>query len=148
MEEEGRGRISFVGLAVQPMKSMALDPVVVLTSLLFVVVSAPSAPAVELFRYRYYSDDGREFEYVCETNEQSASKTVSDEKAAEIAVDWVTGFYHVQVGTIESQEYRTAPIPHWLFCFSKTTKGPIQRMFFVVLLPNGMVVEPKVAERL
>ena len=41
MEEEGRGRISFVGLAVQPMKSMALDPVVVLTSLLFVVVSAP-----------------------------------------------------------------------------------------------------------
>jgi hypothetical protein len=25
---------------------------------------------------------------------------------------------------------------------------PIERMFFVVLLPNGMVVEPKVAERL
>ena len=85
---------------------------------------------------------------MCETNEQSASKTVSDEKAAEIAVDWVTGFYHVQVGTIESREFRTRPVPHWLFCFSETIEGPIQRMYFVVLLPNGMAVEPKFAQRL
>jgi hypothetical protein len=33
---------------------------------------------------------------------------------------------------------------HWLFSVSDTTK----RMYFVVLLPNGMVVEPKFAERL
>ena|SRR5271165_2811878 len=118
---------------------------VFLTSLLFVVVSAP---AVELFRYRYHADDGRELEYVFETDEQSTPKTVSEEKAAEIAADWVASFYHVQIGTIESQEFRARPIPHWLFCFSDTIRGPIDRMFFVVLLPSGMVVQPKLAERL
>jgi len=91
----------------------------VLTSLLYVVVSALSAPAVELFRYRYHAEDGREFEYVFENDEQSAPKTVSDQKAAEIAADWVTSFYHVQVGAIESQEFRTRPIPprrrQWTF---------------------------------
>ena len=46
-----------------------------------------------------------------ENDEQSAPKTVSDQKAAEIAADWVTSFYHVQVGAIESQEFRTRPIP-------------------------------------
>jgi hypothetical protein len=120
----------------------------VLTSLLFVVVSALSAPAVELFRYRYHADDGREFECVFETDETGAPKAVSDEKAAEIAADWVTSFYHVQIGAIESHEFSTRRIPHWLFCFSDTTKGPIERMFFVVLLANGRVVRPKVAERL
>jgi len=117
----------------------------VLTSLLFVVVSAP---AVELFRYRYHAEDGREFECVFETDEQSVPKTVGEEKATEIAMDWMRVFYHVQVGTIESREFRTRPIPHWLFCFSEMIEGPIQRMYFVVLLPNGMVVEPKFAERL
>ena len=48
----------------------------------------------------------------------------------------------------ESQEFRTRPVPHWFFCFSATSEGPIQRMYFVVLLPNGMIVEPKVSERL
>jgi len=60
---------------------------VVLTSLLFVVVSALSAPAVELFRYRYHAEDGREFECVFETDEQSVPKTVGEEKATEIAMD-------------------------------------------------------------
>ena len=59
----------------------------VLTSLLFVVVSALSAPAVELFRYRYHAEDGREFECVFETDEQSVPKTVGEEKATEIAMD-------------------------------------------------------------
>ena len=120
----------------------------VLASLLFVFASALSAPAVELFRYRCHADGGREFEYVFETDEQNAPRTVSEEKAAEIAADWVTSFYHVQAGALETQEFRARPIAHWLFCFSDTIKGPIERMLFVVVLPNGMVVQPKVAERL
>jgi hypothetical protein len=94
----------------------------VLTSLLFVLASALSAPAVELFRYRHHDDDGRDFEYVFETDERSAPRTVSEEKAAEIAVAWVTSFYHVQFGALETQEFRTRPIAHWLFCFSDTIK--------------------------
>jgi hypothetical protein len=91
--------------------------------------------------------DGRELEYVFQSIEQQGTETVTQEKAAEIAVNWVV-FYHVQVGAIETQEFKTSPIRHWLFCFSDTVAGPIQRMFFVVLLPSGQVVEPKVTERL
>jgi hypothetical protein len=68
---------------------------VVLTSLLLVVVSALSAPAVELLRYRYHAENGREFEYVFETDKQSAPKTVSEEKAAYIAMDWLRVFYGI-----------------------------------------------------
>ena len=117
---------------------------VVLTSLLFVVVSAP---AVELFRYRYRAEDGREFECVFETVEQSVPKTVGEEGGRNCdGLD--EGFLPRAGRHNESQEFRTRPIPHWLFCFSETIEGPIQRMYFVVLLPNGMVVEPKFAERL
>jgi hypothetical protein len=44
----------------------------------------------------------------------------------------------------EEPEFRSAPIPDWLFCFSDTIQGPIQRMLFAVVLPNGKIVEPKV----
>jgi hypothetical protein len=57
----------------------------------------------------------------------------------------MTTFYHIQVGALETQEFRTAPIPSWLVCFSDTVKGPLRQTFFVVLLPDGKVVEPKVA---
>ncbi len=77
-----------------------------------------------------------------------SSLHVDKEKAQEIAMDWMRVFYGVQVSTMESQEFRTRPVPHWFFCFSETIEGPIQRMYFVVLLPNGMIVEPKVSERL
>lgn len=32
-----------------------------------------------------------------------------------------------------------------LICFSDAIKGPLRQMFFVVLLPDGTVVEPRVA---
>jgi hypothetical protein len=131
------------------MKSRLFTKVfVVLTSFLFVAAPAFSVQAVELFRYRYHADDGRKFECVFETDEKNTPRTVGEEKAAEIAADWVTSFYHVQVGALETQEFRARPIAHWLFCFSDTIKGPIERMLFVVVLPNGMVVQPKVTERL
>jgi len=66
-----------------------------LTSLLFVVVPAT---AVELFRYRYHAEDGRELAYVFETDENGLPESIGKEKAAEIAADWITVFYHVQVG--------------------------------------------------
>jgi hypothetical protein len=66
---------------------------------------------------------------------------------AEIAADFMTTFYHVQVGGMETQEIRTQPVPPWLVCFSDAVKGPIKNMFFVVLLPDGMVVEPRVEKR-
>ena len=83
-----------------------------------------------------------------EIDEQEITQTVTREKVAEIAADFMTTFYHVQVGALETQEFRSAPIPFWLVCFSDTIRGPMRQMFFVVLLPDGTVVEPRVAKSL
>jgi hypothetical protein len=72
--------------------------------------------------------DGGTLEYVFEAD------------AAEIAADFMTTFYHVQVGALETQEFRTTPAPFWLVCFSDTIKGPMRQTSFVVLLPDGTVV--------
>lgn len=80
--------------------------------------------------------------------EQNSPDAVTKEKAAEIAADFMTTFYHVQVGALETQEFRTMPVPFWLICFSDTIKGTLRQFYFVVLLPDGAVVEPTVAKRL
>ena len=59
---------------------------------------------------------------------------------------WMQVFYGKRVGTIESQELKTTPLPHWLFRL--TVDEPVKRTYFVVLLPDGTVVVPKVARRL
>ena len=33
---------------------------------------------------------------------------------AEIAADFMTIFYHLQIGTLETQWFRTQPVPFWL----------------------------------
>lgn len=124
---------------------MALCETYLATVLLTLLLAVPPI-SVELFRYRYQDRDGGEYEAVFETDEQSVGKTVDKEKAEEIAMAWMQFFYGEQVGTIESQELKTKPVQHWLFRL--TVDDPVERTYFVVLLPNGMVVEPKVARRL
>src|SRR6202790_2968923 len=111
-----------------------------LASILFTLILATPAFAVELFRYRGAAKDGGTLEYVFEAGEQNSPNAVTKEKAAEIATDFMTTFYHVQVGALETQEFRTQPVPFWLLCFSDAVKGPIKNMFFVVLLPDGTVL--------
>jgi hypothetical protein len=60
----------------------------------------------------------------------------------------MTTFYHIQVGALETQEFRTAPIPFWLVCFSDTIKGLLRQMYFVVLLPDETNLEARVVKRL
>jgi hypothetical protein len=107
-------------------------------------------PAIftELIRYRGAAKDGGALEYVFEAGEQNSPNAVSKEKAAEIVADFMTNFYHVQVGALETQEFRTTLIPFWLVCFSDTIKGPIKNLFFVVLLPDGTVVVPRAEKQL
>jgi hypothetical protein len=89
-----------------------------------------SATAVELFRYGGAARDGGTPEYVFETDEQNVPQTVTKDKVAEIAAEFMTTFYHIQIGALESQEFRTSPVPFWLVCFSDTIKGPLRQMFF------------------
>jgi hypothetical protein len=67
---------------------------------------------------------------------------------AEIAADFMTTFYHIQIGPLETQEFRTTPLPFWLVAFSEAIQGPAKQLYFVVVLPNGTIVEPSVAKRL
>jgi hypothetical protein len=105
--------------------------------------SVPPSP-VELFRFRGSST----LEFVFETDHAAVPKIASKERVAEIAADFMTTLYGVQIGALETQEFRTTPIPFWLVCFSDTVTGPRRQLFFVVVLPDGTVVEPKVAKRL
>jgi hypothetical protein len=79
--------------------------------------------SAELFRYRGAARDGGTLEYVFECDEKNDSKTVTKEKVAEIAADFMTTFYGIQVGALETQEFRLQPIPFWLVSFSDTIKG-------------------------
>jgi hypothetical protein len=106
------------------------------------------ALSVELYRYRGAARDGGTLEYVFDSDEQNVPQTVNKEKVAEIAADFMTSFYGVQVGGLETQEFRTTPIPFWLVCFSDSAKGPLRQLFFVVVLPDGRLVEPTIAKRL
>jgi hypothetical protein len=119
-----------------------------LATILITLLLAVPAMSGELFRYRAAANDGGTLEYVFEAGEQNSPNAVTKEKAAEIAADFMTTFYHVQVGALETQEFRTIPVPFWLVCFSDTVKGPLRQMFFVVLLPDGRVVEPRVEKRM
>jgi hypothetical protein len=64
-----------------------------------VTLSHP-AMSVELFRYRGAAKDGGTLECVFETGDQYSPNAVTKEKAAEIAADFMTTFYHEQVGCV------------------------------------------------
>jgi hypothetical protein len=49
--------------------------------------------SVELFRYRGAAKDGGTLEYVFDTDEQDVQNSVSKEKVAEIAADFMTSYY-------------------------------------------------------
>jgi hypothetical protein len=92
------------------------------TGLVTLLLSLP-ALSVELFRYRGAAKDGGTLEYVFEAGEQNSPDAVTKEKAAEIAADFMTTFYHVQVGALETQEFRTMPVPFWLILLLRHDQG-------------------------
>jgi hypothetical protein len=59
-------------------------------------------------------------EYVFEAGDQNSPNAITKEKVAEIAADFMTTFYHAQVGALETQELHTKPVPFWLVCVFQT----------------------------
>ena len=107
------------------------------------MLSVP-AIAVELFPYRGAAKDGGTLEYVFEAGEQNSPNAVTKEKVAEIAADFIATFYR-RVGD-SGIPHDTGPIlARMLFGHDQ---GPLRQMFFVVLLPDGTVVVPRVEKRL
>jgi hypothetical protein len=112
-----------------------------LVPVLGLLLLAVPAWSIEVFRYQYRAADGGKFEAVFNIGEQAAPDTISQEKGAEIAANFAANFYRIQVGSVATFEFRTKPVPYWLFGFSDSSKG--REMFWVVVLPNGVVVKPK-----
>ena len=77
------------------------------------MLAVPAMP-VELFRYRGAAKDGGTLEYVFEAGEQNSPNAVTKEKAAEIAADFMTTFYHVQVGARNAEMLQAAAIRQML----------------------------------
>jgi hypothetical protein len=122
----------------------AATAVVVLA--LFLSVPAFSA---ELFRFHVPATEGGELEYIFEADEtENSGEAVDKSRVAEIAAEFMTHFYHVQSGALETQELRRAPFPFWLICFSDGINRPLSRLYFVVVLANGKAIEPRLARRL
>jgi hypothetical protein len=119
-----------------------------IATIMVTIMLGASAFAVELFRYRGAARDGGTLEYIFESDDPDVPKTASKERVAEIAADFMTSFYGIQVGALETQEFRTVPVPFWLVCFSEAIKEPMRQLWFVVVLPDGTVVEPRVEKRL
>jgi hypothetical protein len=67
---------------------------------------------------------------------------------AEIAANFMTSFYRIQVGVLETKSFANSRCHFWLVSFSDTVKDPLREMYFVVVLPNGTMVEPRVEKRL
>ena len=76
--------------------TVALSARTLATILITLLLSVP-AMSVELFRYRGAAKDGGTLEYLFEAGEQNSPNAVTKEKAAEIAADFMTTFYHVLV---------------------------------------------------
>ena len=108
---------------------MRFLPAVILTAMLVV-----PAKSVELFRYRGSAPDCGTLEFIFESDEQNVPETATKEEVSEIAANFMTVFYHIQIGTLETQELRTAPIRYWLIAFSDVAKGAIRQLFFAVVL--------------
>jgi hypothetical protein len=89
----------------------AIKDVRYLATILITFLFATPILAVEPFRYRGAAKDGGTLEYVFETDRQNVPATATKEKVAEIAADFMTTYYHVQIGAMETQELRTTPVP-------------------------------------
>jgi hypothetical protein len=94
---------------------------------IFLLLAIP-AFAVALFRCRGAARDEGTLEYVFEADEQSGANAATKEKVAEIAADVIRTFCHLNVSALETQKFRTTPLPFWLRCFSDTIKGPLRQL--------------------
>jgi hypothetical protein len=65
-----------------------------LATILITLLLAIPASSVELLRYRGAAKDGGTLEYVFEAGEQNSPNAATKEKAAELAADFMTTFYH------------------------------------------------------
>jgi hypothetical protein len=113
----------------------------------FLLLTTP-AFAVELFRYRGAARDGGTLEYVFETDEEHLPQTVAKEKVAEIAADFMTVFYHIQIGSLETQEFRQPRFHSGSYHFRRRPKGQRSKCTLLSCCLMGRSLNPAFPKRM
>ena len=90
-----------------------------LAKVLITLLLAVPAMSTELFRYRGAAKDGGTLEYIFDAGEQNSPNAINTGKVAEsrrLHDDFLPR-------ALETQEFRTQPVPFWLVCFSGHDQG-------------------------
>ena len=117
------------------------------TGLVTILLLFP-ALSVELFRYRGAAKDGGILEYVFEAGEQNSPDAVTKEKSRRDCCRLYdnllsrTGWSAGNAGISDNARSVLADL------LLRYDQGCTPAIYFVVLLPDGTVVEPTVAKRL
>ena len=92
--------------------------------------------------------DGGTLEYVFESDDRDVLKTVTKEKAAEIAAEFMTRFTASRSEHWRRRSCGRSRCRSGWSVSPRRSRGPLRAMWFVVVLPNGTVVEPRIEKRL
>ena len=108
-------------------------------ALILLLLVVFSAKADVLFR-----DDRQGHGYIFESDQKDVEETVSRDEVIGIASDWAQSFYDDDSLKVADIELRIEPLRFWLVTFKK---AGTDEEFYVVVLPDGTIVEPQDEER-
>ena len=102
--------------------------------------------AALLFQDRHAGPNGEETIYRFEANPASTTSPIEQSKAVKVATVWAAQYYGIGSLSLVNAQERMMPIHHWLMAFTAPgqSKGAT---YYSIVLPNGLVVEPKVSRQ-
>ena len=111
-----------------------------------VLLAIGNAGAALLFQDRHAGANGDETVYRFEANAASTTSPIEQSKAVKAAIVWAAQYYGIGSLSVVNAQERMMPIHYWLIAF--TSPGPSKGgTYYSIVLPNGSVVEPKVARQ-
>jgi hypothetical protein len=102
--------------------------------------------ATELFVDRQFQPDGSEIDRVFQANNIQSLKTIDENHAAKLALDWVARYYQATKVTVLSATLQTFPARFWIIRTLGNSSGR-RDLFYSVILADGEIVEPRVIPR-
>jgi hypothetical protein len=109
-------------------------------ALIFLLLAIYSGKADVLFR-----DAHAGHAYRFESDQKRVETTVTREEVVELALYWATNFYRDKSLEFAGLKFKIEPLRFWLVTFKKSHTG---EAFYVVVLPDGIIVEPQDEKRI
>src|SRR5262245_33072239 len=104
---------------------LRLSSVCFIVAVLYGLLMPVRAGAVELFRYRV-PDKGRRDSggLLSGDGTRRGFRTRFKHVLETFDPNWMTTYYHLQLGSFEYAEFYEKPLPHWLVCFCRYGHRP------------------------